>query len=135
MKPISHLLFATTIFLIIDKFLNFDTYSKLIFLFIFLFFSILPDVDIFLGIKHRGFTHSIILYIIVFSFLFIILPYLRLIILIFFIATITHLFLDALTPSGIKLLGFTIKGPIRTNSQFELMFDFILVVVLFILIF
>lgn len=62
--------------------------------------SILPDIDIKMGMKHRGFTHSLICFLILSYGLF-----LRdfEVGLFFSIGYISHLFLDFLTQKGIQL--------------------------------
>lgn len=54
--------------------------------------SLLPDADLFLKIKHRGFTHSLI-----FALPLMLVTPLGL-------GVLSHLILDLLTPSGVRLL-------------------------------
>lgn len=122
--------------------------NKLLFIFIVLLFSLLPDIDetrsrigrknklasktINFIFGHRGLFHTI--YIPLLLFLILILFNVKIIIgTAVFIGYLSHLFLDAITRQGIRpfypLYNKRINGFIKTNSIFEKVF-FLAVVVL-----
>ncbi|MCD6590125.1 metal-dependent hydrolase [Candidatus Woesearchaeota archaeon] len=107
--------------------------------------SLLPDIDernSFLGKKsfivarilgHRQITHSVfILIFLLFSLLFVS-GGLRLLLLGFLVGYASHIFLDALTVTGIPFLGTRIHGWIKTSSIGELMIFLVLLVILILL--
>lgn len=83
MEGLAHIVFSALIGTIV-----FNDYRT----FILILGSLLPDLDFKLNLKHRGFTHS--LHFLLFSFIS---PELGL-------GILSHLFLDTLTPQGIRFL-------------------------------
>jgi inner membrane protein len=131
----THLTFSFLIALITINFLNIP--NNILFLIIFLFFSLLPDIDeyssniskrlkplafiIRLFSAHRGIFHTIYLPFIISLFLFTI--NLKFIGLAVILGYLSHLALDSLNPKGIRpfapLINKKIKGFIRVNSILE----------------
>ena len=140
----THLAFSFLAALVLIHYFNIK--SQLAFAVFLLFFSAIPDIDNYksqIGKKikpisfiiqfifgHRGIFHSIFITLI-FALVFFILK-LRILILAALIGYLSHLLLDMLTPSGIRLFyPFSkrkIRGIIKTNSLEETVF-FILIVI------
>ncbi|MBS3133994.1 metal-dependent hydrolase [Candidatus Woesearchaeota archaeon] len=131
----------------ISTFYYFSNINKFLFIFVVFVSSVFLDIDekhsnishklkplstiISFIFKHRGFVHSL-LFIILFSatiFIFLGNYYIP-----FIIGALSHLFLDALTPAGIKLFyPFNIKihGFFRTGSFFDYILFFLILVLIF----
>ena len=143
MRYYTHLAFSFLVGIFLIKYLS--IYNQILFIVLFMGFSLLPDIDkvqskvsskikvvsfivrFFLG--HRGLMHSIwipiLLYLLVFMFSF------EIAIAISF-GYLSHLILDGLTPSGVKLLWplkKKLKGFIRTGSLTEYLV-FVLLIIL-----
>ena len=127
----THLVFSLFIALLSAKLFGIE---QLYFIFIIALFGIIPDIDTHKSkvkipilsfilktiFKHRGIFHSVFIPIL----LFFVLSYLGYYIigLAVLLGYLSHIFLDALTPSGIRLfwpLRFKVKGFIKTNSIME----------------
>lgn len=147
----THLAFSFLIGLLATSLLNIK--QKILFIFLVCLFGILPDIDSYKSkigkkipiisfiiniiFKHRGVFHSIFIPILLFfAFAFLGYYYIGLAIL---LGYLSHVFLDTLTPSGIRLLwpfGFRIKGFIKTNSFLEkILFLFLCIVDIYIIVF
>lgn len=146
MMHYTHIAFGLLLSLIYIDF--FSVENQVIFLLAALFFSLFPDIDetnskisrksklaskaISFIFGHRGFFHTI--YIPLLLFLILALLNVKVIIgIAVLVGYISHLFLDALTPAGIRpfypLYNKRINGFIKTNSISEKVF-FLVVVVL-----
>lgn len=146
MMHYTHIAFGLLLSLLYIKI--FIVENKLLFVFIVLLFSLLPDIDetrskisrknklvskaINFIFGHRGFFHTI--YIPVLLFLILALLNIKVIIgIAVLVGYMSHLFLDALTPAGIRpfypLYNKRINGFIKTNSISEKIF-FVIVAVL-----
>ena len=140
----THLAFGLLLSLLYIEF--FDVESKVIFLFVALFFSLFPDIDesrskigsnnkilsktINFIFGHRGIFHTI--WIPVLLFLILLLFNVKAIIgIAILIGYISHLFLDAITKHGIRpfypIYNKRISGFIRTNSIMEKIFFIIII--------
>lgn len=141
----THIVFSLFLGLLIIKFINIK--NQILFLFIILFSSILPDIDektstiskkikwlarpINFLFKHRGFFHSLYIPILI-SIIFIIFKQ-YLLALAILIGYLSHLILDSLTKSGIKPLNPIIKLKFKGKTKTGGLFDNILFISLLIL--
>lgn len=143
MMHYSHLAFGLLVSLLSIEFLGIK--NKVLFVLIVLFFSRFPDIDLphsKIGKKHkilssllnfifghRGFLHALYVPIILFFIIDLINYEFALAT---FIGYVSHLFLDALTKAGIKplypLLNIKINGPLKTNTFFEKIIFFVMIV-------
>jgi inner membrane protein len=140
----THILFGIVFFLLLKDY--FSGGNEVIFFFIVLFGSILPDIDdgkskikkasgiigsvISFVFKHRGIFHSIFMALTLFFLThFFWKSYYAWAIL---IGYSSHLFADILTPMGIRIFyplsNFKIKGPIRVGSVWEFIILLVLIV-------
>ena len=150
MRYYTHLAFSFLVGVLLIKYLSIS--NQILFILLFMGFSLLPDIDkvqskisskiklvsfvirFFLG--HRGLMHSIwiplLFYLLLFMFSF------DIAIAISF-GYLSHLILDGLTPSGVKLfwpLKKKLKGFIRTGSLVEyLLFVLLLILDVYFLIY
>ena len=124
MEKITHIFFAIFLFSIILIFFKLNP----IFLILIILGAIFPDFDIYF--LHRKLLHNIWI-ISFFSFLF--LYFGKMFSIFFFIGSISHLFLDSMTPMGIYPFWpinykIRIKTRIKTGNIYELIFFFFILV-------
>ncbi|MEM2954530.1 MAG: metal-dependent hydrolase [Candidatus Nanoarchaeia archaeon] len=131
----THLLFSFFFGSLFFKFISANTLiNKIIFTIVLLIGTFLPDLDIKLKLKHRGYTHTIwpVILALIFGGVF---SKVQFIALTFALGYGSHLFVDMLTPFGIApflpIYKRKISGPIETGSILE----FGIVIALLILIF
>jgi inner membrane protein len=123
--------------------------NPLVFLFVGLFFTIIPDIDspnsrvgrkgisktITAFSKHRGIFHSLFFVGIIYFLLW---RYFPIVSFGFLIGYFLHLFLDCFTKQGVRLFypfKFRIKGPLRSGGIFESFFFLLLGIVVLILLY
>ncbi len=150
MRFYTHIAFNVLLYLLLRNYFDVNTYFLF---FIFLFFSLFPDIDepkSFIGRKfgflslifkklfgHRGVFHSIFIPLILFFIFGVIFNFQ--IGLVIFIAYLGHLVMDALTKEGVNFLEpittLRIKGFFRTGGVFEKVLFVVLIIFIVIYIF
>lgn len=149
MRYYTHLAFSFLVGIILIRYLSIS--NQILFMIIFLFFSIFPDIDstkskiskkikpiawlIKISLGHRGLIHSIFPPIILY---FLLLPINKPAAIAASIGYLTHLLLDCLNKRGLSILWplkKKIKGPIKTGSLTEnILFAIFLIIDIYLLI-
>ena len=99
MKWITHIAFALFIVKLTEIALMIDLLDSYVAYAVVTFFTVLPDLDFLIGLKHRTYTHTIYFT----AFAFILLPLDLKLAFIAWISIFSHLIADMMTVSGVKL--------------------------------